>query len=285
MRIAVLGSVNLDLVARVAHLPRPGETVGEATLARHPGGKGANQALAARRLGAEVQLLAAVGADGAADEALALLRADGVALDWLQVAQATPTGIALIAVDAAGENQIVVAPGANATLALPEPAAFAGCDALIGVLEAPVPTVAAAVRAFPGFVALNLAPALPVSADVVARADLIIVNETELAAQGRALLGRAGLTALTLGGAGAELWQAGSRIAACAPPQVPVVDTVGAGDTFVAAITVALVAGLVPAAALRFACAASALAVTREGAQPSLPWRAEVDALVARTDW
>lgn len=285
MRIAVLGSVNLDLVARVAHLPRPGETVGEATLARHPGGKGANQALAARRLGAGVQLLAAVGADSAADEALALLRADGVALDWLQVAGATPTGIALIAVDAAGENQIVVAPGANAALALPEPAAFAGCDALIGVLEAPVPIVSAAVRAFPGFVALNLAPALPVPADAVARADLIIVNETELEAQGRALLDRTGLTALTLGAAGAELWQGGTRIAACAPPQVPVVDTVGAGDTFVAAITVALVTGLAPAAALRFACAASALAVTREGAQPSLPWRAEVDALVARTDW
>jgi ribokinase len=111
--ITVVGSVNLDLVASVATLPAPGETVTGATLARHPGGKGANQALAARRLGAEVRLVARVGADAMAEEALALLRADGVDLTGCTSDETAPTGVALIAVAADGENQIVVASGAN----------------------------------------------------------------------------------------------------------------------------------------------------------------------------
>lgn len=283
--ITVVGSVNLDLVARVEALPRPGETVPASGLDRLPGGKGANQALAARRLGQPVRLVAAVGADAEADAALALLRAGGVGLEHLAVRPDAGTGLALIAVAAGGENQIVVIPGANAHLA-PEDLPAGGADVmLLGVLEVPVGTLAAAVARHDGPVCLNLAPARPVPALLLERPDVLVVNESELAVYGAGLTGRAGWTAVTLGAAGAQLWRGGALVAACAPPPVTVVDTVGAGDTFVAALAVATVEAMAPAARLRFAVGASALAVTRAGAQPALPWRAQVDALVAREDW
>lgn len=285
--ITVVGSVNLDFVARGPRLPAPGETVTGAVLARHPGGKGANQALAARRLGAQVRLVARVGCDAMADEALALLRAEGVDLTGCSVDPGTPTGVALIAVADGGENQIVVAAGANAALrvadvtdAAAEPAPAS--DALIAQLEVPVETVRAAALRHSGFVCLNLAPALDVPADLLARADLVVVNESEAEYYGTALgATTGGLVAITLGARGAELWRDGRRIAVAAPPKVAVVDTTGAGDCFVAALVVALLEGQDPEAALRFACAAGALATTRAGAQPSLPWRTEVDYLFA----
>jgi ribokinase len=277
--ITVVGSVNLDVVATAQRLPRPGETVTGARLARHPGGKGANQALAARRLGAEVKLVARVGADAMAPEALALLAAGGVDLEACAVDEEAPTGVALIAVAADGENQILVAPGANAAFT-PDRLTAAIEGALICQLELPVETVAKAVAQARGFVCLNLAPAMEVPDRLIERADLIVVNEGEAAVYGARLRARAGLLAVTWGGRGAGLYRDGVLIAQATPPPVMVIDTTGAGDTFVAALTLALLEGRPPQEALGFACAAGALAVTRAGAQPSLPLRAEVEALL-----
>ena len=278
--ITVVGSVNLDLVATVGRLPAPGETVTGATLARHPGGKGANQALAARRLGAEVRMVACVGADGMAEEALALLRAGGVDLSGCVADAAAPTGVALIAVSADGENQIVVASGANAALTPDRVGAVEG--ALICQLEIAVETVAEAVRRAEGFVCLNLAPAVPVPDAVLGRADLLVANEAEAAVYGDRLHRRSGLTAVTYGAAGAALFREGREVARAAPPRVDAVDTTGAGDAFVAALTVALLEGQAPATALGFACAAGALTATRAGAQPSLPMRDAVDGVLSQ---
>jgi len=279
-RITVVGSVNLDFVATGRTLPAPGETVTGATLARHPGGKGANQALAARRLGAEVKLVGRVGADALAEEALALLRLEGVDLSDCPAVAGEATGVALIAVAEGGENQIVVAPGANAAFG-PELLPSLGDDALILQLELPVETVAAAVARARGFVCVNLAPAAPVPDMIFDRADLVVVNETEAAFYGEALHRARGLVAVTRGSRGAALYRGAGRVAECAPPAVEAVDATGAGDAFVAALTVALLVGRDPSAALDFACTAGALAATRPGAQPSLPRREEVDARLA----
>ena len=275
--ITVIGSVNLDFVATAQTLPAPGETVTGAALARHPGGKGANQALAAQRLRADVKLVARVGADGLADEALSLLNAEGVDLSACAVDAVASTGVALIAVAEGGENQIVVAPGANAAFT-PHHLTQATNGALICQLELPLETVAKAVAEADGFVCLNLAPAAAMPAQTLARADLIVVNETEAAFYGSALHALPGLIAITWGAKGAGLYRAGQQIAAAAPPPVIAVDTTGAGDAFVGALTLALLEGQAPEAALKFACTAGALAATRAGAQPSLPTRAEVDA-------
>lgn len=276
-RITVVGSINLDFVASADKLPAPGETVTGAALARHPGGKGANQALAAARLGAKVALVGRVGADAMADEALALLEAEGVDLSLVAVDSAAATGVALIAVAKGGENQIVVAPGANAAFT-PERLTTAAQGALICQLELPLETVAKAVAQAGGFVCLNLAPAAPLPAQTLARADLIVVNETEAAFYGEALHQAPGLIAVTWGARGAGLYRAGELIAQAAPPPVVAVDATGAGDAFVAALTLALLEGQPPQAALAFACTTGALSATRPGAQPSLPTRAEVEA-------
>jgi ribokinase len=279
MRICVVGSVNLDIVATGDKLPRPGETVTNAVLARYPGGKGANQALAARRLGAEVTLLASVGRDANADEALALLRAEGVNLEHCVVDSLLPTGVALIAVAASGENQIVVAPGANRSLGaewrLPD------CDAVICQLEVPEPAIARAAAQCKGLLVLNLAPATELSWQLLQRADLLVVNETEAEFYGARLRGLPGLLAITTGSRGATLWQAGREIATARPPAITPVDTTGAGDAFVAALTVGLLERQAPAEALRFACAAGAACALVAGAQPALPTRAAVLALLA----
>jgi len=278
-RITVVGSVNLDIVARGERLPRPGETVTGATLARHPGGKGANQALAARRLGAEVQLVARVGRDAAADEALALLRSDGVDLSHCVVDEAAATGVALIAVAADGENQIVVAPGANARLVPADVGDLPLADALLCQLEVPVATVVHAAAHANGFVALNLAPALDVPAGLLEHADLLVVNDTEALHYGEALHRGGGLVAVTHGARGATLLRGGRMVANAAPPRIEVVDSTGAGDSFVAALLVALLEHQPLDEALAFACAAGAAAATVAGAQPSLPMRAQVEAL------
>jgi ribokinase len=273
--ITVVGSINLDLVATADRLPRPGETVTGARLARHPGGKGANQALAARRLGARVRLVGRVGADAMADEALTLLRAEAVDLDSCAVDPHAPTGVALIAVAADGENQILVAPGANAAFT-PDRLVGPIEGALICQLELPVATVAKAVAGAAAFVCLNLAPAMDAPAAMLARADLIVVNEGEAQFYGPALHDSPGLVAVTWGARGAGLYRSGVLIAQARPPKVTVVDTTGAGDAFVAALTVALLEGQAHEDALRFACAAGAQTATRAGAQPSLPTRDEV---------
>lgn len=275
--LVVIGSVNIDIVARVARLPMPGETVTGARLDRFPGGKGANQALAARRLGADVRLIARVGDDASADEALYLLRQGGVDLDECRRIAGATTGTALIAVAASGENHIVVAPGANRRLR-PEDLRLARADALICQLEVPVPVIVAATKSFDGFVCVNLAPAAEIDVRVLQRADLVVVNETESAWYGRSLDACNGLVATTHGAGIATLHRGGELIAEAEPPRVETVDTTGAGDTFTAALTLALVEGQALEAALRFACAAGAVATMTLGAQPSLPDRAAVTA-------
>lgn len=279
--IVVVGSVNLDLSATVNRLPAPGETISGASLSRFPGGKGANQALAARRLGASVRLVACVGPDATADEALALLLEDGVDLSSVQVIAGNPTGVALICVAPSGENQIVVAPGANARMD-PDTLSLGIADALICQLEVPAGAIARAAQEFEGFFCANLAPAKEVDVAVLQRADLVIVNETEAAWYGDTLSACGGMTATTFGARGAILRKGGELIAEAVPPEVVAVDTVGSGDAFTAALTVALVEGQDPPDALRFACAAGAAAATRAGAQPSLPTRGEVELLLSR---
>jgi ribokinase len=276
-RIAVVGSVNLDLVARVARLPAPGETLAAGDLQRVPGGKGANQALAARRLGAEVTLVAAVGDDPAADEALALLHRDGVRLDRLHREPARPTGHALITVDDSGETTIVVAAGANAALQV-TPDDVRGADAVLTVLEVPDSAVAAAVEHAGGLVVLNAAPARALPPALLRQVDLVVVNTSEYAAIDG--LDAAGAVAVTAGADGAVLRRGGREVARAQPPPVTVIDGTAAGDTFTAALVVALLDGASDADALRRACAAGALTVTRPGAQPSLPTAAELAAVL-----
>jgi ribokinase len=278
--IVVIGSVNLDLAASVSRLPVPGETVSGADLKRFPGGKGANQALAARRLGADVHLVARVGRDAEADAALAMLRAEGVDLSHCIVDETLPTGIAMIAVAAEGENLIVVAPGANRALR-PETLVLPEADALMCQLEVPSDTLCLACERFGGFFCVNLAPAMTVPEVIFERADLVVVNETEEAFYGDSLRRCRGVIAVTRGSAEASLTKNGQTIAGARPPRVQAVDTTGAGDTFAAALTVALLEMVSPQDALEFACVAGALATTKAGAQPAMPHRAEVDAFVA----
>jgi ribokinase len=267
-RLTVVGSINLDLVARAERLPRPGETVSGASFSRVPGGKGANQAVAAARLGAQVRMIGCVGRDEIADHALAGLREAGVEERWL--AKDAPTGIALVTVDGAGETTIVVAPGANAELR-PEDLSPDGSDAVLCQQEIPAETVARAAELAPRFF-LNAAPAR----DGAPEAELTIVNRLELEALGE----RGGLVCLTLGAEGARLLEDGEEVARAEPPQVEAVDGTAAGDAFTACLVVSLLEGRTREEALRRACAAGALAASRFGAQTSLPTAEEVDAIL-----
>lgn len=278
MRVTVVGSVNLDLVATLPRLPQSGETLTATGFTRVPGGKGANQALAARRLGLPVRLVAAVGTDAEADRALELLRHERVELDRLQRV-AEPTGLALIAVDTAGETTITVVPGANSALRV-SGGDVAGADAVLTVLEVPDHAVAAAARHATGLFVLNAAPARPVPPEVLHRADLVVVNQAEYAALPG--LDAAQALAVTDGARGAVLLRNGRHAAAATPPPVDAVDGTGAGDAFVAAAVAGLLAGLADADLLARACAAGALAATRPGAQPSLPTAAQIDEVLSR---
>ncbi len=275
--VTVVGSINLDLVATVPRLPRPGETLTGAELDHVPGGKGANQAVAAARLGAEVRFVGAVGGDDFGRQATAELTAAGVDLSALQEAGA-PTGVALILVDEAGENQIVVVPGANHAL---DPAAIdvGEPDALVCQLEIRDEAIEAALRQTDAFFCLNAAPARPVSTAILERADLIVANSLELEALGSSPLGA--LFAVTLGAEGALLLENGEEVARAVPPAVDAVDGTAAGDAFTACLVVSLLEGREREEALRRACAAGAIAASRPGAQPSLPTAAEVDEILA----
>ena len=276
-RITVVGSVNVDVVAFCERLPRPGETLGDAELERVPGGKGANQAVAAARLGADVRFVGCVGNDEFAPLATAGLAEAGVDLAGVRVVEDS-TGVALILVDAGGENAIVVAPGANRRLA-PGDFDVRGSDAVLCQLEIPVETVAWAAERADALFCLNAAPARGVPAETLARADLIVANSFELDALGSSPLG--GLFAVTLGAEGALLLEAGEEVARASPPPVVAVDGTAAGDAFCACLVVSLLEERPHEEALRRACAAGALAASRPGAQPSLPTAFEVDAILA----
>jgi ribokinase len=265
-RLTVVGSVNLDLVARVERLPRPGETLTASAYERIPGGKGANQAVAAGRLGADVRFVGCVGRDAFADEALVNLR--GLRLEAYPVD--APTGIALILVDDAGEDEIVVVPGANTELArLGDRYQVEG--AVLCQLEVPDAAIEHA-AAGAAWLCVNAAPARPLTVD----ADLLVANRFELDAVGP----QRGLVALTLGAEGAVLYDDGDVLARASAPHVDAVDGTAAGDAFTACLVVSLLEGREPEEGLRRACAAGALAASRFGAQPSLPTADDVDAIL-----
>jgi ribokinase len=247
--LTVVGSINVDLTLRVERFPRPGETVGGTDLYRAPGGKGANQAVAAARLGADVTMVGAVGDDPFAEEALAGLRAAGV---QLEVERRGQTGLAFIYVDADGENQIGLFAGANGELSPREVVGAVLCQ-----LEVPDAVVIAAARQA-SFFALNAAPARSIDVEP----DLLVLNEQE-----HETFSRGRLVAVTYGRSGAALFEDGREVARAVPPSVDVVDTTGAGDAFTAALVVSLLEGLDRQAALERACAEGARATTRMGAQ------------------
>jgi ribokinase len=263
--LTVVGSINLDLVTKVDRLPRPGETRSGATLDRIPGGKGANQAVAAARLGANVRMVGAVGTDPYAHEALAGLREAGVVLEVREVAG--PTGVALILVAEGGENVIVVVPGANAEVGGVSVSGNVLCQ-----LEIPDEAVREA-RAQAEWLCVNAAPARP----LVVEADLVVANSYEAE-----VVGEQHLIAITLGEKGAVLLRDGAEVARARPPDVEALDGTAAGDAFTACLVVSLLEGRAPEASLRRACAAGAIAASRFGAQPSLPTAAEVDEILRR---
>lgn len=299
--IIVFGSLNVDLVTPVARLPGPGETVIGPAYALHPGGKGANQALAARRAGAQVALLGAVGRDDFAALALSLLQQDGVDLSHVARLDA-PTGAAFISVAQDGANQIVVAAGANA---LAEPSALAALDLTdtdILLLQRETSdaanlVAARAMKQAGGRVILNLAPAGAPDPALLAQLDILVANEHEALILAQALgwpdldpdeiarrvdAERGVICVVTLGGDGVVAWQGGLRRRLPAPA-VDVVDTVAAGDSFVGAFAAALAQGYGLSGALQRGLAAGSLACTRPGAQPSIPRREEIEALVGQS--
>lgn len=265
--LVVVGSINVDLTALVERLPAPGETVGGGRLRRDVGGKGANQAVAASRLGARVRMVGAVGADADGGWAVETIRSAGVDVEGVRTVDAA-TGTALIAVDEAGENQIVVCSGANA-LVEPGSIAVAPGEAVLMQLELSLGVVRAVAGMTPGFVAVNAAPARELPEDLVGRVDLFIVNESEYAAMPE--LRAARRVAVTYGASGAAMLTDGVEVARVPAPPVPeVVSTVGAGDAFSAALTLAILAGAEDEQALRTACAVGAAAVAHPSAQPPL---------------
>lgn len=276
--LTVLGSINLDLIVRVKALPKAGETVTGGDYTALPGGKGANVAVVAKRLGAETEIMAAVGNDAYAAQALENLKREGVYLDAVRRVEAH-TGLAFITVSEDGENQIAVASGANAAYA-PSDVPKLCSDVLITQFEIPAAVIEVALEGYTGFVAVNASPVRGGVEAILQRADLIIVNEGEAAHYD--LAAHEGLVAVTLGAKGAELRKNGDLIAKAVPPKVDVVDTTGAGDAFAAALTVALAEKQTPQEALDFACAVGALTTTKLGTQTASPTRAEVDALLGR---
>jgi len=289
-RVIVVGSINTDLVVVGEHLPAPGETVSGGRFSQHGGGKGANAAVAAARLGAYVTMVGAVGRDAFGDEALELLRNEGVDTSWMARTDA-PTGVALITVDASGENQIAVASGANAEL---DPAAVeralrdVGPAVVLTNHEIPLEARLAAARAADGPVVLNPAPAREIPDELYALGPIVTPNAGEAAeltgeqdpeAAARALTARTGAPVLvTLGARGALCARKGSDPFLAPAPAVTPVDTTGAGDTFNGALAVALAEGRELRQAVEFAIAAAALSTRAEGAREGMPRRGEVDA-------
>ncbi len=305
LRVCVIGSTNLDFTVTVPRLPAPGETVSGGQLVVSPGGKGANQAVAARRLGAEVRFVTLVGTDLPGDRVRAALLEAGLPPEGLLRTPDAATGVALIAVDPEGRNQIAVAPGANHRLTPELVAAHAGAlawaDIVLLQLETPLETVRWALREARRLgrtTVLNPAPArvLPLPADLLPLVDYLTPNETEAGlltgrrvsgisdadTAGRALLDAGvGAAIVTVGAEGAVCVSAAGRIRVPGFAISPV-DTVGAGDAFNGALATLLAAGAPVADALLVANAAGGLACTRRGAIDALPGRAEVRALLER---
>ncbi|MDZ7600518.1 MAG: ribokinase [Hoeflea sp.] len=296
--ITVIGSVNMDLIATTDRLPEPGETVTGTDFATAPGGKGANQALAARRAGADVRMAGAVGSDAFATEALALLEEAGADLGLVRHLPG-PTGTALILVGGDGENMIAVIPAANGKVTARDAeqavARMAAGDTLLLQMEVPEEAVAAALAAAQAKSVtsiLNIAPLSDAVVRLAAQADIVIANETEFARlSGRKVESVAEATTelaalhdktgqcliVTLGGDGV-LWARDGATGHVASIRITPVDTVGAGDTFCGYLAQGLDAGMEFEGAVRRAAVAGALACLKHGAQPAIPLAADVDA-------
>ena len=286
--ITVFGSTNLDQIGTVSRLPKPGETVAGGTFSMAAGGKGANQALAARRAGAAVRHVSGVGNDAFAELALALLKADGVDLSAMKVVDGA-TGIAMIFVDSHGENVIAILPGANGAMTPDDAdAALKGVSGGVMLLQQEIPQ-AATERALDlgkaqGITTiLNTAPFLDSTAALAPKASILIANETEFAlltGRGEAELDAAmadwaarhrQTVIVTLGGDGARAVTAEGRTIAVPALPIKPVDTVGAGDTFCGYLAAGLDAGLDLQAAMKRAAVAASLACLKPGAQPAIP--------------
>ncbi|MEW1805474.1 ribokinase [Pseudarthrobacter sp. NPDC080039] len=264
--VTVVGSVNLDLIATAERLPTAGETIGGAVLSEQPGGKGANQAAAAARLGASARMVGAVGDDASGHRMLDALAAAGVDTSDVAVLP-EPTGTALIVVDRDGENQIVVCPGANSHLSV-DGVEFGLDETVLCQLEVGLPVVLEAARKAQGFFVLNAAPAMDLPAELLDRCDLVIVNEGEYALI--PALAEAKLVAVTYGGEGSAMFEHGRKVAEAPSVAVAVANTVGAGDAFCAALVLALRSGWDYARALAVANAVGADAVGDPSSQPDL---------------
>ncbi len=304
-RIVVVGSANVDMIVRSERLPRPGETVVGGAFQSAGGGKGANQAIAARRLGAEVVFVARLGDDGPGRELRVAFRREGVVDQAIIVDPDAATGVALILVDAAGQNMISVAPGANGQLRpadlTPLLSLCAGARALVTQLEIPLETVRAALelaRSRGMLAILNPAPGRAVPDEILGLTDWLTPNESEAqsltgvpvvdASSARVaaeILRSRGArnVVITLGKHGA-LYRGEAGTLAIPAFEVPTVDATAAGDAFTAGLAVALARGGSVANALTYASACGALATTRPGAQPSLPSHAEVAGLAGASD-
>lgn len=302
--IVVVGSVNVDQIVRVDRLPGPGETVAGDDFVTAGGGKGANQAVAARRLGADVSFVARVGTDGSGTFARSALESEGIAARWIGVDPDYPTGVALIIVDRDGQNMIAVASGANLRVSPNDvraaEEAFAAANVVITQLEIPLETVVTTLemgRTRGLTTVLNPAPARVVPDDILGLADWLTPNEFEASAlsgvevrdlpsarqAAKALLRRgARRVVLTMGDRGALYVSSTGDHLDVPSFSVSAVDTTAAGDAFTAGLAVAIGRGLSTASALQYASACGALATTRSGAQPSLPREDSVQALLAR---
>jgi ribokinase len=291
--IIVVGSINMDLVVRAPRHPQPGETILGTGFATFPGGKGANQAVAAARLGGQVKMIGRVGSDSFGDTMTASLQGDGVDTSHVLRTDGAPTGVALITVNEEGQNNIVVVPGANGMLTPQDiraaSAVFKGAAVLLLQLEIPLETVAEAVkiaRANKVQVILNPAPAQPLKHSLLTQVDYLMPNENELALltgmQSASLassqLNALGLNCLvvTLGSQGVLVLE-GDVKRSLRPHTIHVVDTTAAGDAFAGAFAVARTEGFSTLEAAEWGNAAGALAVTAAGAQPSLPTRASLE--------
>jgi len=270
--IAVVGSINADLVVQMPKLPGRGETVSSAEPAWFPGGKGANQAVAAARMGGNVSMFGAIGADEPGQMCLSALKQSGVNVDAV-VTALSPTSTALVMVEHSGENQIVVADGANQHASF-DAAQISSADAVIVQFEIPESVIVEVGKAAKGIFCVNAAPVRELSDELASLIDVLIVNEHEFAQLGEP---KSGLVIVTAGAKEVVAYQNGEIVAKSQPPKVEALDTVGAGDTFVGAFVVAYASGKTVPDALDLACAASALSTLKLGAQSGMPTASEVN--------
>ena len=278
-RIAVVGSINADLVVQMPKLPGRGETVSSAEPAWFPGGKGANQAVAAARMGANVSMFGAIGTDEPGQMCLAALKQSGVNTDSV-IKVSSPTSTALVMVEHSGENQIVVADGANQHASFVS-TQISSADAVIVQFEIPESVIVEVGKAANGIFCVNAAPARELSEELASLIDVLIVNEHEFSQLGEP---KSGLVIVTAGAKEVVAYQNGEAVAKSQPPKVEALDTVGAGDTFVGAFVVAYASGKSISESLDLACAASALSTLKLGAQSGMPKASEVaEFLTSRT--